>query len=80
MFCCTCAGSCNHIGPHSFCPAHGGVQTYTYTASGTSFEPLSVELSADPCHCRSANLIVVVVAVAMLYAIVGLAILAWVAN
>lgn len=22
--CCACDGSCNHVGPHSFCPAHGG--------------------------------------------------------
>ena len=23
-FCCFCAGSCNHVGPHAFCAAHGG--------------------------------------------------------
>ena len=24
MFCCTCAGSCNHVGAHSYCDQHGG--------------------------------------------------------
>lgn len=24
MGCCVCAGSCNHVGPHSYCAAHGG--------------------------------------------------------
>lgn len=24
MGCCVCAGSCNHVGPHAYCAAHGG--------------------------------------------------------
>ncbi len=24
MFCCACAGTCNHVGNHSYCAAHGG--------------------------------------------------------
>lgn len=41
MFCCACAGSCNHIGNHSFCVAHGGavnpvvtIQTRTANLGG----------------------------------------------
>ena len=26
MFCCICAGACNHTGPHSYCYAHSGAQ------------------------------------------------------
>lgn len=31
MFCCACAGSCNHVGNHSYCVAHGGVNTPVVT-------------------------------------------------
>jgi hypothetical protein len=24
MFCCLCAGSCNHVGNHTYCAMHGG--------------------------------------------------------
>lgn len=24
MFCCACNGTCNHVGPHSYCAPHGG--------------------------------------------------------
>ena len=26
MFCCICNGTCNHIGPHSYCEFHGKAQ------------------------------------------------------
>lgn len=36
--CCACDGSCNHIGPHAYCPAHGGQTTYgrTFTTAGVN--------------------------------------------
>ncbi len=30
MFCCACAGSCNHVGNHSFCQAHGGTASTSF--------------------------------------------------
>jgi hypothetical protein len=34
--CCTCDGSCNHVGPHSLCPAHGGQQASGYLPPPTT--------------------------------------------
>lgn len=28
MGCCACAGTCNHVGNHSYCAAHGGSGYY----------------------------------------------------
>lgn len=48
MFCCACAGSCNHVGPHSFCAAHGGPGHATnlywpvHATSGTTVAPLDL--------------------------------------
>lgn len=38
MMCCICNGTCNHVGPHSYCSAHGGglfnqPTTLTYTTN-----------------------------------------------
>ena len=35
--CCVCNGSCNHVGPHSYCVAHGGSVYYPYV--GGPFAP-----------------------------------------
>lgn len=38
MWCCACNGSCNHVGNHSYCEAHGGKPVpIAYTTTGTSF-------------------------------------------
>lgn len=29
MFCCACAGQCNHTGPHTYCFQHGGLPAYS---------------------------------------------------
>lgn len=33
--CCACAGSCNHVGNHSFCEAHGGATHSGQVITGT---------------------------------------------
>ncbi len=37
--CCVCAGSCNHVGNHWYCAAHGGtavpLTNWYFTTSGT---------------------------------------------
>lgn len=35
MFCCACNGTCSHVGPHSYCAAHGGSFIPTTTAPNT---------------------------------------------
>jgi hypothetical protein len=35
MGCCVCAGSCNHVGPHGYCAAHGGGAPLPLAAPGT---------------------------------------------
>jgi hypothetical protein len=39
MGCCACAGSCNHVGNHAYCVAHGGSgdPVWTVVSSGTNF-------------------------------------------
>lgn len=44
MFCCACAGSCNHVGNHSFCEAHGG--TYTLAPAVRTTSNISYSSSA----------------------------------
>jgi len=54
MFCCTCAGSCNHVGNHTFCFAHGGHDvprqplppTITFTGTSTNF-PVLTDVDVD---------------------------------
>lgn len=36
MFCCACSGSCNHVGAHSFCEAHGGPRMATAFSTSTT--------------------------------------------
>lgn len=37
--CCVCAGSCNHVGNHAFCEAHGWTPAYgrVTTTTGTTW-------------------------------------------
>lgn len=37
MSCCQCNGTCMHVGPHSYCAAHGGTYVPTFISSGTWF-------------------------------------------
>jgi hypothetical protein len=56
MFCCACAGVCNHIGPHSYCSAHGGGYGIpTYTGSSTS-SPVLPYMPCNHCWCERAIL------------------------
>lgn len=36
MMCCACAGSCNHVGNHWFCEAHGGKPTAPMVTTSTT--------------------------------------------
>lgn len=61
--CCVCAGSCNHIGNHSYCSAHGGSTHPSVTTTGTSMgwgppvvptppTPVVTNIYERPCeHC-----------------------------
>ena len=46
--CCICAGSCNHIGNHGYCEAHGGKSGgLSWTSPNTQvFPPLFVDKAA----------------------------------
>lgn len=56
MFCCACAGTCNHVGNHSFCEAHGGtryvapiVTTNTsFTFEGNGGCPMGHDFAVGP--------------------------------
>lgn len=43
--CCACAGSCNHVGNHSFCAAHGGQMQPTVVYVGASWNVGAEELA-----------------------------------
>lgn len=54
MNCCVCAGSCNHVGNHSYCEAHGGkpYNGLTWTTTGVVYHP-----EAKPtCGCQGRHL------------------------
>ena len=56
--CCTCAGSCNHVGNHTFCVAHGGsvYQPAVGTGTGTNGWPwiMGPATPCDHCFCEDA--------------------------
>jgi hypothetical protein len=56
--CCACSGSCNHVGPHSYCAAHGGLAlapvvdagtgtSFVFVPSAPSDEPSADELARE---------------------------------
>lgn len=64
--CCICAGSCNHIGNHTYCAAHGGSPMLSpgWTTNTTALPPMRapafgfrfVPADCDPhCFCRPAS-------------------------
>lgn len=46
--CCQCDGSCNHIGPHSYCAAHGGDRPREWVGPQPTAPALGWECPA--CH------------------------------
>lgn len=56
--CCVCAGSCNHIGNHTYCAAHGGpvYQPAVQTGTGANWWPWSYSMTrCDHCFCEDAE-------------------------
>lgn len=55
MGCCVCAGTCNHVGPHSYCAAHGGSMYWPPIVPSPNTQPLlqpSWWFPPSPCdHC-----------------------------
>lgn len=57
--CCVCAGTCNHIGNHSYCSAHGGanqpsVYPFPNTTQLAPIAALGFRFTPDQCgesHC-----------------------------
>lgn len=50
MFCCACAGNCNHVGNHSFCSAHGDRPQYTEPV--IQWVGTFANTPCDHCLCR----------------------------
>ena len=46
--CCACDGSCNHVGQHAYCPAHGGSAepVWTFTSTNT-MQTLPIPLTEE---------------------------------
>jgi hypothetical protein len=53
MNCCICNGTCNHVGPHSFCVAHGGgIAWPTTPTTTTTTTPLAFRFRFRPATCE----------------------------